>query len=400
MSRSHPAATFAILAISVGSFATLQSLVVPVLPVIQSGPPHHHRRRHLDHDRLADRRRRRHARSSGASATWSASAASSCSRSLAVALGSVVAAVAPTIGVLIAGRVSRASAGRCSRSPSASSATTFPARRLPSRDRRDRLHHRHRQRPRHRPRRTARRRAQLARALPRARRRSPSIAAVLALDRHPRVADPRDRRRQPVVGASCSPAGWSRCCCRSAPGAQWGWASPAVIGLFVLAALLLAAWIVVELRSRHPLVDMRLMREPGVWSMNAAAVFIGASMFARVRVLPAVRADAGLDRVRAGRVRRRVRDADAPDARDHGRRPGSSADRWRAGSGSARRSWSPRSLMALASLSLAFLHGSTLAELAIAAGRLRSRTRAGRTRRSRAWSCRAFRPPRPASRAG
>ncbi|MFE4950906.1 hypothetical protein ACFQ9V_12460 [Leifsonia sp. NPDC056665] len=35
MSRSRPSATFAVLALSVASFATLQSLVVPVLPVIQ-----------------------------------------------------------------------------------------------------------------------------------------------------------------------------------------------------------------------------------------------------------------------------------------------------------------------------------------------------------------------------
>ncbi|MFE4950907.1 MFS transporter [Leifsonia sp. NPDC056665] len=69
-------------------------------------------------------------------------------------------------------------------------------------------------------------------------------------------------------------------------GAQWGWSSPAVIGLFALAAVLLAAWVIVELRSRHPLVDMRLMREPGVWSMNAAAVFIGAAMFAVFAFFP------------------------------------------------------------------------------------------------------------------
>ena len=59
-----------------------------------------------------------------------------------------------------------------------------------------------------------------------------------------------------------------------------------LVGLFALAAVLLAAWVIVELRSRHPLVDMRLMREPGVWSMNAAAVFIGASMFAVFAFFP------------------------------------------------------------------------------------------------------------------
>nr|WP_308116539.1 MFS transporter [Leifsonia poae] len=69
-------------------------------------------------------------------------------------------------------------------------------------------------------------------------------------------------------------------------GSQWGWSSPLVIGLFAAAAVLLAAWIVVELRSRMPLVDMRMMRLPGVWAMNAAAVFIGAAMFAVFSFFP------------------------------------------------------------------------------------------------------------------
>ena len=62
-------------------------------------------------------------------------------------------------------------------------------------------------------------------------------------------------------------------------GMVWGWGSPLVIGLFVLAAVLLGAWIVVEVRSRTPLIDMRIMRLPGVWTVNLAALFIGAGMF-------------------------------------------------------------------------------------------------------------------------
>jgi MFS family permease len=62
-------------------------------------------------------------------------------------------------------------------------------------------------------------------------------------------------------------------------GGSWGWGSPMVMGLFSLAGVLLAAWIVVELRAREPLVDMRMMRLPGVWSTNLAAVLVGAAMF-------------------------------------------------------------------------------------------------------------------------
>lgn len=62
-------------------------------------------------------------------------------------------------------------------------------------------------------------------------------------------------------------------------GSTWGWGSPLVIGLFGAAAVLLAAWIVIELRAREPLVDIRMMRLPGVWNANVAAILVGAAMF-------------------------------------------------------------------------------------------------------------------------
>src|SRR5262249_37178372 len=57
-----------------------------------------------------------------------------------------------------------------------------------------------------------------------------------------------------------------------------GWASLSVIGLFCLAGALLAAWAVVELRSRESLVDLQMMRLPGVWSANLVALLIGIAM--------------------------------------------------------------------------------------------------------------------------
>jgi MFS family permease len=62
-------------------------------------------------------------------------------------------------------------------------------------------------------------------------------------------------------------------------GSAWDWGSPLVIGLFALAAVLLAAWITVELRAAEPLVDVRMMRLPGVWNANVAAILVGAAMF-------------------------------------------------------------------------------------------------------------------------
>lgn len=67
---------------------------------------------------------------------------------------------------------------------------------------------------------------------------------------------------------------------------QWGWGSAGVWGLLVLAAVLLVAWIVVETRSVTPLVDMRMMRLPGVWIPNSAALLLGAAMFGVWAFLP------------------------------------------------------------------------------------------------------------------
>jgi MFS family permease len=69
-------------------------------------------------------------------------------------------------------------------------------------------------------------------------------------------------------------------------GSQWGWGSPLVIGLLMLAAILAAAWVLVELRSHTPLVDMRMMRTPAVWTTNLTALLTGAGMFGIWAFLP------------------------------------------------------------------------------------------------------------------
>jgi EmrB/QacA subfamily drug resistance transporter len=69
-------------------------------------------------------------------------------------------------------------------------------------------------------------------------------------------------------------------------GASWGWTDPRTLGLFVAAAVLLAAWVANELRAPEPLVDMAMMRIRGVWTVNAAAFLIGAGMYSSFVLLP------------------------------------------------------------------------------------------------------------------
>ena len=67
---------------------------------------------------------------------------------------------------------------------------------------------------------------------------------------------------------------------------DWGWGSPAVLGLFAAAVLLAAAWVWSELRAATPLIDMKMMRRPGVWTNNLVALLIGVGLYAMFAFLP------------------------------------------------------------------------------------------------------------------
>jgi MFS family permease len=69
-------------------------------------------------------------------------------------------------------------------------------------------------------------------------------------------------------------------------GNAWGWASGRVLGLFAAAAVLAAGWIVVELRVQVPLIDMEMMQLRGVWTTNAVSAFVGFGLFAAFGFLP------------------------------------------------------------------------------------------------------------------
>jgi EmrB/QacA subfamily drug resistance transporter len=60
----------------------------------------------------------------------------------------------------------------------------------------------------------------------------------------------------------------------------WGWASPATIGGFAAAAVLLAGFLAVEARAAHPLVPLRLFRLPTVRTGNTVMLLTGAAMLA------------------------------------------------------------------------------------------------------------------------
>jgi MFS family permease len=69
-------------------------------------------------------------------------------------------------------------------------------------------------------------------------------------------------------------------------GNQWGWTSPAVLGLFGFALVVGVAWVAVEHRVPVPMIDMHMLRLRGVWTSNVVAGCVGFGMFASFGFLP------------------------------------------------------------------------------------------------------------------
>src|SRR5262245_46271194 len=64
-------------------------------------------------------------------------------------------------------------------------------------------------------------------------------------------------------------------------GSDWGWSSGRTIGLFSAAAVLLATFIAIELRSRAPMLDIRLFRVPTFTGAQITAFAMSSGMFAQ-----------------------------------------------------------------------------------------------------------------------
>jgi EmrB/QacA subfamily drug resistance transporter len=69
-------------------------------------------------------------------------------------------------------------------------------------------------------------------------------------------------------------------------GNRWGWGSAPILGLFAGAAAVLMLWVLFERRAREPLVDIALLRSRGVWTTNLTGFLIGFGMFGSFILIP------------------------------------------------------------------------------------------------------------------
>jgi len=70
-------------------------------------------------------------------------------------------------------------------------------------------------------------------------------------------------------------------------GKEWGWTSPAVLGLFAGGLAILALWTAAERRIRDPMVDLDVFGRPAIALLSVCTFLIGYAMFAVYSIMPA-----------------------------------------------------------------------------------------------------------------
>jgi MFS family permease len=93
--------------------------------------------------------------------------------------------------------------------------------------------------------------------------------------------------RLDVPGALVLSAGLVALLLAIGQGEAWGWSSSRVVALVVVAAVLLVAWVPLQLRSAAPLIELRLLRHRAVLTADASAFVLGAAMYLNLSVVTA-----------------------------------------------------------------------------------------------------------------
>ncbi|MCX2966128.1 MFS transporter [Gordonia aquimaris] len=87
------------------------------------------------------------------------------------------------------------------------------------------------------------------------------------------------RQRFDVPGAVLLGAGLSAVLLAVSEGPDWGWLSVRTIGAFAVGVAVLVGWGVVELRTPHPMINLRIFRHTDVILANGTAIGLGAALY-------------------------------------------------------------------------------------------------------------------------
>jgi len=92
--------------------------------------------------------------------------------------------------------------------------------------------------------------------------------------------------RLDVLGAGVLSVGLVALLLAISKGQSWGWGEPETIGLLALGVVALVGFVLVELRVAEPLVSMKLMRVRGVWATDLVSLVLGFAMFGTFLLVP------------------------------------------------------------------------------------------------------------------
>lgn len=69
-------------------------------------------------------------------------------------------------------------------------------------------------------------------------------------------------------------------------GEEWGWGSARTLGAVIVALVSAPIWVFIELRSATPIIDMRMMRERPVVTANVSSFLFGVSLYSAFGFIP------------------------------------------------------------------------------------------------------------------
>jgi EmrB/QacA subfamily drug resistance transporter len=96
----------------------------------------------------------------------------------------------------------------------------------------------------------------------------------------------RDRASINWTGAALMSAGLATVLLAVSRTGVWGWGDARTLTMLASGLVLIGAWVASETRSASPLVDMRMMRLRGVWPVNLLGALLGFALFSALILLP------------------------------------------------------------------------------------------------------------------
>jgi len=69
-------------------------------------------------------------------------------------------------------------------------------------------------------------------------------------------------------------------------GSEWGWSSGKTLGISIGSLVVCGIWVIAEVLSKNPVINMNLMRQRPVWTTNVFAFMVGAGMYGAFAAYP------------------------------------------------------------------------------------------------------------------